>query len=92
MPVVADTIQSKLQEALQPDHLEVVDESAQHAGHAGARPQGETHFKVNVTSKSFSGKSRVDRQRLVYSILKEELDGPVHALALVTSSPDDGGD
>ena len=89
MPVVADAIQSKLQEAFQPDNLDVVDESAHHAGHAGARPQGETHFKVNISSKDFSGKSRVERQRLVYAVLKEELDGPVHALALATSSPDD---
>ncbi len=89
MPVVADAIQSKLQEAFQPDNLDVVDESAHHAGHAGARPQGETHFKVDISSKDFSGKSRVERQRLVYAVLKEELDGPVHALALATSSPDD---
>ncbi len=89
MPVVADAIQSKLQEAFQPDNLDVVDESAHHAGHAGARPQGETHFKVDISSKDFSGKSRVERQRLDYAVLKEELDGPVHALALATSSPDD---
>lgn len=89
MPVVADAIQSKLQEAFQPDNLDVVDESAHHAGHAGARPQGETHFKVDISSKDFSGKSRVERQRLVYAVLKKELDGPVHALALATSSPDD---
>jgi|TARA_B100001964_G_scaffold164900_1_gene181063 BolA protein len=89
LPVVADAIQSKLQEAFQPDNLDVVDESAHHAGHAGARPQGETHFKVDISSKDFSGKSRVERQRLVYAVLKEELDGPVHALALATSSPDD---
>ncbi|MDP6925918.1 MAG: BolA family protein [Rhodospirillales bacterium] len=89
MPVVADAIQSKLQEAFQPDHLDVMDESSHHAGHAGARPQGETHFKVDISSKDFSGKSRVERQRLVYAVLKKELDGPVHALALATSSPDD---
>jgi BolA protein len=66
-----------------------MDESSHHAGHAGARPQGETHFKVDISSKDFSGKSRVERQRLVYAVLKKELDGPVHALALATSSPDD---
>lgn len=90
MPVVADAIYTKLQDNVSPEHLEVIDESAQHAGHAGASPQGETHFKVKISSQSFSGKSRLERQRMVYAILKEELDGPVHALALEVSSPDDG--
>ncbi len=84
---VADTIRNKLTRALSPVSLEVEDESAKHAGHAGARPEGETHFKVTVTAAAFDGKSRVDRQRMVYDILKEELATRVHALSLVTRAP-----
>lgn len=84
---VADTIHSKLTQALTPVSLEVADESAKHAGHAGARPGGETHFHVTVTAAAFDGKSRVDRQRMVYDILKEELATRVHALGLTTKAP-----
>ncbi len=69
--------------------LEVVDDSGRHAGHVGARPEGETHFNVTVVADAFAGKSRVQRQRLVYGILSEELAGPVHALSLVTSTPEE---
>jgi BolA protein len=84
---VADTIHRKLEQALTPLRLEVVDDSARHAGHAGARPGGETHFNVTIVSDRFSGLTRVERQRLVYGLLQAELAGPVHALALVTRTP-----
>ena len=91
---VAELIRSKLQDAFQPSSLEVIDDSAKHAGHAGARPDGETHFTVRITSAAFEGLSRVDRQRRVYDVLKAEMapDG-VHALALSTHAPGeaDGG-
>ena len=88
---VADTIREKLTAAFQPTALEVIDDSAKHAGHAGARPGGETHFTVRVTSAAFSGLSRVDRQRRVYDVLKAEMapDG-VHALALSAHAPGEG--
>lgn len=81
---VAQTIHHKLTEALAPSRLDVVDDSARHAGHAGAQPGGETHFNVLVISDRFAGLSRVDRQRLIYGLLQDELAGPIHALALVT--------
>ena len=84
---VAERIKTKLTEALAPTALEVVDESYKHKGHRGARPEGETHFHVAVTSDQFTGMMRVARQRLVYRILAEELAGPVHALSLDISAP-----
>ena len=64
-------------------------ESARHAGHAGAREGGETHFNVEIVSAEFAGKSRVARQRLVYALLSEELKGPIHALSLITRTPEE---
>jgi BolA protein len=84
---VADIIRDKLTEAFSPLRLDVVDESHQHAGHAGARPGGESHFAVLVVSERFAGHSRVARQRMVYEVLATELAGPVHALALRTRTP-----
>jgi BolA protein len=86
---VARTIEEKLRQALDPISLDVVDDSHRHAGHAGARAGGESHFTVEVTSGRFSGLRPVARQRLVYDILKAELAGPVHALSLVTRAPED---
>ncbi len=84
---VKSRIENKLQVAFQPDALQVVDESHLHAGHAGARPEGETHFRITVVSPAFAGKSRVERHRMVNSTLAEELAGPVHALAVHASAP-----
>ena len=85
----AEIIADKLNTALAPTKLDIVDESSQHAGHVGARPEGETHFRVRIVTAAFAGKTRVDRQRLVYQILSEELAGGVHALALATLSPEE---
>jgi len=84
---VAATIEDKLTRAFQPAALRVIDESHLHAGHAGARPEGETHFRVEITAIAFSGQSRVACHRLIYDALADELAGPVHALALVTHAP-----
>ncbi|MBL4614384.1 MAG: BolA family transcriptional regulator [Magnetovibrio sp.] len=82
-------IETKLKAALKPEHLEVIDNSAQHAGHAGARPGGESHFAVVVVSTAFNGQNRVQRQRMVYQALSEEMTSHIHALELKTLSPDD---
>ena len=81
---VAERIRGKLSDAFAPRVLEVKDESHLHAGHAGARPGGESHFRVLIVSDRFDGATRVARQRLVNDVLAEELKGPVHALAMRT--------
>ena len=80
-------IKAKLTAALEPTALTVEDESHLHAGHAGARAGGETHYRINVASQRFSGKGRVERHRMVYALLAEEIAAGVHALALQTSAP-----
>lgn len=92
LPAMADRLRAKLGAALRPISLTIVDESAQHAGHAGAREGGETHFRVRIVSVEFTGLSRVQRQRRVYAAVAEELAGGVHALALTTLTPDEAGD
>jgi BolA protein len=86
---VADTIRRKLTERFAPIRLEIEDQSHRHAGHAGARPEGETHFSITLVSAAFTGESRVARQRLVYQTLAEELAARVHALSLTTLTPDE---
>jgi BolA protein len=86
---IEESIRAKLTVRLAPALIEVADESALHAGHAGARPGGETHFRVRIVSSAFSGLTRVARQRLVYEALSEEFARGVHALALVTQTPEE---
>jgi BolA protein len=90
MTTVADAMRRKLTEALGPAHLAIVDESHRHAGHAGARPEGETHFRIEIVSASVAGLSRIERQRLVHRVLATELAGRVHALSLTTKTPEEG--
>lgn len=87
MGAVAEAIRGKLQGAFDPQRLEVQDQSAQHAGHSGAREGGESHFDVVIVAAAFEGQSRVARQRAVYAALAEELAGPVHALSLKALAP-----
>jgi len=82
---VAKIVEKKLHTAFCPTALEVIDESHLHAGHAGAKPEGETHFRVKITSEAFAGLSRIQCHRLVNEALAEELNGPIHALAITTS-------
>ena len=84
---VADSIQSKLNEAFSPTRLSITDESHLHAGHVGARAEGETHFRVDIVSSAFVGIARVERQRMIYRVLAEEISGRVHALALQVRTP-----
>jgi BolA protein len=86
---MVDIIRDKLTAVLSPAALDVEDESARHHGHSGSRPGGETHFTVRIVSQSFAGLSRVERQRRVYAALADEMQTQIHALALVTLTPDE---
>lgn len=79
-----ERITEKLKIGLTPTSLEVVDESSLHAGHAGSRPGGETHFRVRIAAAAFNGLSRVAQHRLVNGLLAQELREGVHALAIET--------
>jgi BolA protein len=80
-------IVARLTEALNPIALDVIDESDRHAGHAGAREDGGTHYRVRIVSARFERRSRVDRHRLVYDLLTAEFADGLHALALVAKAP-----
>lgn len=84
---IAGTLREKLSAAFSPEELEVEDDSARHAGHAGASPGGESHFNIRIRAQAFAGQSRVSRQRMIYRVLAEELAGPVHALSLTALAP-----
>ncbi len=84
---MADTIRSKLSAAFHPTELVVTDDSARHAGHAGSRPGGETHFSVKIVTSAFAGLSHVERQRRIYKILAWEMKTQIHALSLTTLAP-----
>ncbi len=87
MGLVAERIRSKLQEKFDPEELSVRDDSDKHAGHAGARPEGETHFSVHIVADAFSGLTPVARHRLVNEALADELADRVHALAIKARAP-----
>lgn len=84
---VEDRIRNRLHQALAPVCLRVVDESHRHAGHAGSRQGGETHFRLEVVSEAFVGKSRLERHRLINGLLAGELRSGIHALAIVAKAP-----
>ena len=83
-----DRIRGRLAE-LSPQVLNVTDDSSRHAGHAGAKAGGETHFTLEITSSAFAGLSRVQRHRLVHQLLEAELNDGVHALSLVLCAPEE---
>jgi BolA family transcriptional regulator, general stress-responsive regulator len=87
--LVGKTLETKLREAFSPVSLEVIDESHQHHGHQGARPDGESHFRVKIIASAFQGKSRVEQHRMVNAVLAQELQERVHALAIETGFPKD---
>jgi BolA protein len=80
-------MEAALRAALRPVHLAVLDESAAHGGHAGARPGGETHFRVQVVADAFAGLPRLARHRLVHAALADLLATRVHALAIDARAP-----
>jgi BolA protein len=85
---VAARIRERLA-ALEPLALELVDESAQHEGHAGARPGGNTHWRLTIVSQHFAGKPTVARHRMVYQALGELMQDPIHALAITARAPEE---
>jgi BolA protein len=84
---VAEQIRLKLTAAFTPLRLDIIDESHRHEGHSGSRPSGETHFRVEIVSSGFEGRSRVERQRLVYAALADEMNNPIHALSIGAYTP-----
>ncbi len=82
-----DWIETRLRAELAPAHLDVIDESHLHAGHAGARPGGETHYRLDIVSAAFEGKSRVERHRLVNGLLAPAFARGLHALAMRARTP-----
>lgn len=87
----AARLQAVLTQAFSPTLLRVVDDSARHAGHAGAQPGGETHYSVLLVSQAFRGMSRVARSRAVHAVLAEEFASGLHALALTLRTPEEAG-
>jgi len=87
----ADLINKKLTDAFAPQSLNVVDESHQHAGHAGHRPGGQTHYRVYIVAEAFKGKTRIERHRMINGILSDELAAGIHALAIHAAAPGEGG-
>ena len=85
---LADEIRARL-EPLRPESLEVFDDSADHAGHAGAMESGGGHFHVVIVSAAFTGLSRLARHRLVYAPLADLMPGRIHALAIDAQAPDE---
>ena len=85
---VAERIRQRLA-ALEPISLDLVDESAQHAGHAGARPGGGTHWRVQIVSPRFTGQPTIAPHRMVYHALGELMQDPIHALAITARSPEE---
>jgi BolA protein len=84
---VADAIRQRLTAALAPSRLDLADESSRHAGHAGARPEGESHFRMLIVAAAFAGKSRVERQRMVFAALDDLMRTEIHALSITALTP-----
>ncbi len=84
-----DLITTKLTDHFQPSHLEVIDESSVHAGHNGHTGRDETHFKISLVSHAFEEQSLIQRHRMVYDLLKSNIEGGIHALTIRAYSPEE---
>ena len=84
---VATEMLRRLDSSLQPSRLQLVDDSEQHRGHGGYNPAGESHFSLRIESAAFAGKSRVERQRMVYAALGDLMESRVHALSIRANAP-----
>lgn len=85
-PVAADML-SRLNSALSPGRISLIDDSEQHRGHGGYHPAGESHFTLRIESAAFIGKTRVERQRMIYAALGELMQSRVHALSISATAP-----
>ena len=86
---IADIIEKKLTDGLTPMQLELTDESHLHAGHAGARPEGESHFRLFVVSGQFVNRGKIERQRMIYTILGDLMTSDIHALSIQALTPEE---
>lgn len=84
---VATEMLRRLNSALSPSSIELIDDSEQHRGHGGYNPEGESHFTLRIESAAFSGKNRVERQRMIYSALGDLMEARVHALSIRARAP-----
>jgi BolA protein len=84
---VATEMLARLNSAISPSSIELTDDSEQHRGHGGYNPAGESHFTLRIESTAFAGKSRVERQRMIYSALGELMHERVHALSIRAAAP-----
>lgn len=84
---VATEMLRRLDSALSPTRVELVDESEKHRGHGGYNPEGESHFSLEIESEAFAGKSRVERQRMIYKALGDLMRERVHALSIKARAP-----
>ncbi|MCU0830100.1 MAG: BolA family transcriptional regulator [Rhizobiaceae bacterium] len=85
---ITDAITTRLTEAFAPIRFEVINESHMHAGHQEKfNGRGETHFRVRIESAAFAGRSRVERHRAITALLREEMAGELHALAIEAAAP-----
>ena len=87
-PVAAEMLR-RLNSALSPTSIELIDDSEQHRGHGGYNPAGESHFSLRIESSAFEGKNRVERQRMIYAALGDLMDSRVHALSIRATAPGD---
>jgi len=85
-PVAAEMVR-RLNSALSPTQIELIDDSEQHRGHGGYNPEGESHFTLRIESVAFAGKTRVERQRMIYAALGDLMRERVHALSIKASAP-----
>lgn len=83
------TIRERLQTALQPAHIDIVDESHKHAGHAGARESGGGHFNVTIVAECFRDQSPIKRHRMVYATVEDLMPQEIHALSIRALTPDE---
>jgi BolA protein len=85
-PVAAEMLR-RLNSALSPTSIELIDDSEQHRGHGGYNPAGECHFTLRIESAAFAGKNRVQRQRMIYAALGDLMESRVHALSIRATAP-----